>query len=154
MTFHGLIERFVLALAAASGLITAAAISGLPSAQCAALADTYGVAILSFGVIAICCLLAAAALTMVESEHVIWKIPKRSARMVSRVWIVFGTLIFLYSLYHFIFSAQTGQQNLRRAIQHCLVGTEAELAARRNQRIEMLNSSNWWRAESLIGDVK
>jgi hypothetical protein len=51
------LERLAIGVAAAGGLVMAACISGLPSASCAALAETYARAISVFGVTAIIALL-------------------------------------------------------------------------------------------------
>jgi len=53
-------ERIVIGLGAASGLITAACISGLPSVSCTSLAQTHTLSIICFGSTALGALLALA----------------------------------------------------------------------------------------------
>ena len=108
-------ERLLFGIAASGGLVMAASIGGLPSATCAALAETYARAINGFGGLAVLSLLAVAAIKASFSSSVL-----------------VGFIIVLALL-----TIASSNQNLHASILHCYIGSDAEIAARLHQRIEL-----------------
>jgi len=151
MPYITFLERVSVGIAAASGLLTAACISGMPTASCTALADTYGSAIVLFGLTALLALFTAAcliAMPLVVDRN----INKRAKRDAGRNWAVrlcyAGiSITLLGSVYFFYSTSISGAHNLLAAMQHCYFGTDAELAERLHKRIELQMTIHdyWWR---------
>lgn len=113
------VEKTLIGIAASSGLVMAACLSGLPSTTCTALAEAYGRAIVSFG--------AAALLPLALVVGGIF-LPR------SRWGFAVAAGIF------FLVNVFVAAQNLALSVKHCFIaGSEAELASRLHSRIELLD---------------
>jgi hypothetical protein len=157
MPFNTFLERFAIGIAAASGLLTAACISGMPTASCTALAETYARAILAFGGAGLLALLLAA-LAIVMPSWASWDkyLSERaeSNRSGSQIFaainscqsgfrpaVIWGLL--LMTTFGFVSGSLSASYNLRAATKHCYFGTDAELAARLHDRIELSTVFDW-----------
>ena len=110
-------------MAAASGIVLNACLSGLPSTQCTALAQTYDYTIHGFGAVALFSLIF---LFLTQLGPV-------SRRPYPIIW----TLTILVMVFFLAAASSTGQ-NLRTAVEHCYIGTDAELSARPHERVNLL----------------
>lgn len=126
-------------IATVSGVITAACVSALPSAYCAAMGESYAKAIFAFGV---------AALSGVfsiffyhfgnESEAVMPSIGQRLFAVIGGVFLMLAVLSSSY--------------NIKAATIHCLVGADADMTARLHSKIptagmfdfEMMMRPQYW----------
>ena len=154
MQFNTFLERFAIGIAAASGLLTAACISGMPTASCTALAETYARAILAFGGTGLLALLLAMLAIVMPS----WaKYLSERAESKQRGWKFFATIDSFQSglrpvvtwggllmiTFGFVSGSFSASYNLRAATKHCYFGTDAELAARLHDRIEQATPFDW-----------
>jgi hypothetical protein len=121
-------------LAAASGLIIAAAIIGLTQASCAALFETYARAKLYFAFAALIPLLAAGAFLV-----------SRHAQGMRAYWfcIRVGIGFLIAAPCYFAVSVLASQYNLRVATLHCFVGSNAEVASRLHERLKLAGPFDW-----------
>lgn len=85
------LERLAIGVAAAGGLVMAACISGLPSASCTALVETYSKAIGFFGFSALSALVGLATLIVAQQTHL----------RLSAVYRFVGYGILLIAIYYF-----------------------------------------------------
>jgi len=157
MPFNTFLERFAIGIAAASGLLTAACISGMPTASCTALAETYARAILAFGGTGLLALLLAT-LAIVMPSWASWaEYLSERAESKQRGWQFFSAIVSFQSglrpaiiwgglliiTFGFVSSSFSASYNLRAATKHCYFGTDAELAARLHDRIEQATPFDW-----------
>lgn len=144
-------ERFVIGIAAASALIVAACISGLPSASCAALVETYGRAISFFGATAF-----GALLTLTYQLIARWRISiledmsqnfpsSRSIRLLIYGYLVIGYVSLAMTIYLFVASSFAGFDNLFIATRHCSIGSDTEVASRAHQQIRLYGIFDWFK---------
>lgn len=132
-------ERIAIGIAAAAGLITAAAISGLPSTSCAALAETYARAITFFGLSASSALLAAGSFAVAP------KIAKglSRARLHRAIWRALGYFSLALAFYLFPAAVFCSQYNLRVSVQHCYIGSDVDVTSRLHQRLKLAGVFEW-----------
>jgi MFS family permease len=128
----GTSERIAIGIAAASGLLTAACISGLPSVQCTALAETYARAIGSFGSAALDALLASVALILFEKFE--------RYRVLRWPFCALGFGLLSLATYLFIAGALAGALNLKAATKHCYFNSDPERA---KQQIKLVGTDDW-----------
>jgi hypothetical protein len=143
-------ERIVIGVAAASGLITAACISGLPSTSCTALAQTYTSSVIYFGSTALGALFTLSLiffsrpriLNVKNNGKKIWK-PELLINFYRAT--VFCSLALASFL--FVGSSFAGRDNLQDAARHCFQGTDIELAQRAHQQMQLESPLDWkaWR---------
>jgi hypothetical protein len=112
-------------LAAGGGAITLALVTALPSAGCAALAQTYGIAISHFGAAAFSGI-AASIFSLEDSPAEI----RRFHQYVQRIFIAFGGFAFWVGV-------NAAAYNLHIAVNHCLVGTDEQVAAGLHKQIDL-----------------
>jgi hypothetical protein len=132
-------ERTLLGLAASSALIVAACLSGLPSTSCAALAQTCGMAIDWFGVVAVVSLIMAGLLPALGRVRALFGVDWRSHSQLVVDWPVAILVVF-----SFLVCAGTSMSNLRISTKHCLIGTETEIPSRLHEQIPLYSI---WRME-------
>jgi hypothetical protein len=111
-------DRVLIGLAASSGIVLAACVSGLPSTNCTALVQTYNQAIHGFGSVAVLSLLFILIGSMPRRPYLIWTLA-------------------IGAIANFVLAFGASAQNLRLAVDHCYIGTDEELHARRHQRIDV-----------------
>jgi len=123
-----------LGLGVASGLIIAAALSGLMQASCPALVETYARAKLYFAVAALIALLAAG--TFIVSRY---------ARGMRACWSCIGIGIgfLIAASCYFAVSVLASQYNLRAATIHCFEGSDAKVASRLHERLRLAGPFDW-----------
>ena len=117
------IDRALLGVAASCAIIIAAWLSGLPSATCAAIAETYNEAINEFGVVALVSVLS---LYLVKIRYF------NSIRNALLGIMYIG----------FVTSALGPGGNLKRSVIYCLSGTEAEISEKIHKRIPLFAPFN------------
>jgi hypothetical protein len=132
-------ERTLLGLAASSALIVAACLSGLTSTSCAALAQTYGMAIDWFGSVAVLSLIMAGLLPVLGRVRALFGVNWRHQLVID--WPVAILLLFF-----FMDSGGESVANLKISTKHCLIGTEAEIASRLHEQIPLYSI---WRMEQI-----
>lgn len=122
-SFTTLTDRIQLCLATASGLIVVGCLGGLPTATCTALAMTYSNAIHDFGGSALACLL-----SLLFGKFTIGKNAKRLVIAQSHDQ-KFALILVIAMATVFFWSASSASQNLKTAMNHCYIGSEAEIQA-------------------------
>jgi hypothetical protein len=129
------LERLAIGVAAAGGLVMAACISGLPSASCTALAETYSKAIGIFGSSAFSALLGLAVLIVAQQTFLRLRL--------STGYRFLGYGFLLGAFYFFVAGAIASGGNLREATKQCFFGSDAELSARIHQQIKLAGPFDW-----------
>lgn len=128
-------ERFAYGIAAASALVMAACLSGMPSTTCAAMAETYQRAIGGFGGAA----LAAVGMALYTTTIAPWIMRHIYHNEKPPAWrnpLVNAVLVLLVGGY-FMTYAFASVYNLNLATGHCYIGEDADIAARLHRRIEL-----------------
>src|SRR5262245_45551224 len=116
-------ERILFTIAAASGVVTAACISGLTQASCAAMVETYGRATILFGLVA--CMAILGALSSVVSSRFLQIVHGIGLQKIfSRHLKVTTAIISIFAVYFFVAAIFTSAYNLPIATMHCFVGTD------------------------------
>jgi Kef-type K+ transport system membrane component KefB len=118
-------SKLVIGVAAASAIILAACITGLPAATCTAMAEAYARAIAAFGSAA----LVAASMFAIASEY----FPNPKARWEVAVNTGYAMIVFVY----FFCCCCAGLYNIQAATTHCFIGSGAQLAIKWHQRIPL-----------------
>lgn len=122
------IERALIGISASSALISAACISGLPSAQCTSLAQTYYLAIKGFGATSLSSILILLAFNFFPAEN-------NSGYRIRLSFITFVVgLCFV-----FVGALISGARNIQIAVNYCLAGPENEMTSRLHQPIELID---------------
>jgi hypothetical protein len=134
------LERIAIGILAADGLVTAACISALPSAPCAAIAETYLRSIEDFGVGAIWSALTVATMISLQSDS-----DTSLARWFRKAFSAGRFIMLFYCVWGFWGASVTGTYNLRTATSFCFVGSDAELVSHRHKRIQLLDADRWWK---------
>jgi len=153
MQIYKFLERTSTGIAVASGLLTAACISGMPTASCTALAETYGRAIVGFGTTALLGLFIVGIGIISPPALSYFRERKKQMRSrVGRINLLFQPQTWLYAIAPTLVVASTllfagsslsASDNLKTAIEHCYFGTDAELAHRLHERIALTGPFDW-----------
>lgn len=133
-------ERIAVGVAASGGLITAACISGLPSASCTAMAQTYERAIGDFGVVALISLFAVGVMVILPSIEEILK-PPWPLQFIGGTLLGYGMT--LLACLAFLGSALAANHNSIVAAYNCYIGTDDDLKARLHKRIQLSGPFDW-----------
>ena len=118
-------EQLSIGMAAASALIVVACLSGLPSASCTAIAETYLLAITGFGT---------SAFSGIWAFMIIVRRPVHSYSdlLANRTFLIAAFVIFLMS-------TMSGIHNLKIATQQCFFGESIQFQARQHERIALID---------------
>lgn len=118
-------ERLAFGMSAASALIMVACISGLPSASCTAMAETYALAISDFGAAAFAAFFGAV-IAVIRPRFLL-----RSSLPLSYFFTAIAFLIFLLS-------ALSSAQNIKLATRQCFFVTDTQFELHQHQRISLI----------------
>jgi hypothetical protein len=135
--------RLSVGLAVVSGLVMAACISGLPSASCAAMVETYGRAVEGFGATAFSAVLGIAVRMWLEIAPDSIKVYLKWAAY----FLVTCSCAFL------LLSTDASLNNIKLATLHCFVGSNGEVAERSHQRIALYSVTDWGFLKTLVYEV-
>jgi hypothetical protein len=139
-------ERIAIGIAAASGLITAACISGLPSTSCTALVQTYTFSVVCFGSTALGALLSLLYIYICRPR--ISFVKNNSKKIMGAQLLIKcyrGALYCSVAITSYLFAASSfvSTQNLKDATSQCFDGSDVELAQRVHQKIKLESPFEW-----------
>ena len=134
------LDRLAIGTAASSGIILAGCISALPASSCTAIAETYVLAILGFGLAGfmggIAAILPKHVFELEGGEHFLTVIKHG-----------LGDVFTLLAAYFFACAVASGSRNIQTATRSCYIGTQTELTERAHKRIKLV--SPWYMFEIL-----
>jgi hypothetical protein len=139
---YGLLERAFAGIAAVAGVITLACISGLPSATCAAMAQTYSIAATDLGTVSLLAL---------GGVLFLWPAKARYKETTSQgrkgLAITFG-VFFVFVGVAAGESVRAARNDLRLATAYCYAGSGTDQSAHARKQIELSDpfSLIWGRA--------
>jgi hypothetical protein len=129
-------DRVFLGIAAAGGVIVAACLSAVPSATCAAMAETYVQAINTFGGVA------------ALSLGIVVVLPLFAERTGKPGAYFAGGMMALI----FLTCMGSGSQNLIHSVHYCLVENNSDLSSRQHKSIKIVGPSDiagWFFVEQI-----